>query len=75
MVLAGLAAGFGPSAAGADPKVRRAAPASLLFEGRREWKGFLTLAWTSSDAKGHRENEMFCAFDLRTTRASILMVR
>jgi hypothetical protein len=40
MVLAELAAGFGPTAAGADPKVRRTAPASLLFEGRL-WKGFL----------------------------------
>jgi hypothetical protein len=41
MALAELAAGFCPSAAGADPEVRQAAPASLLLLKGGEWKGFL----------------------------------
>jgi hypothetical protein len=47
MVLAELAAGFGPTAAGADPgRCAERRPPPFFLKGE-EWKGFLTVAWAN----------------------------
>jgi hypothetical protein len=46
MALAELAAGFGPTAAGADPRRRAERRPPPFFLKGDHWKGFLTVAWT-----------------------------
>jgi hypothetical protein len=66
MVLAELAAGFCPTAAGADPGRRAERRPPPFFLKGEEWKGFLTVAWTDLGCQvASRERDLLCVFLFR----------